>query len=191
MTANRLTRLVQISILGALGFLLMYTLELRVPLFPEFIKYDPGDVPALIATYFLGPAAGASVQGIKVVLFWISGKSTAGWVGVLANLIVGLGMVLGPGLAYRMVLRQGIQHWAWSVLSILVGTALMSAVLLPILALVIYPFWGMQGAAAWTAAITISTPFNLFKGLVSSSISMLLYRRLQPYLSLRTNRDAA
>lgn len=191
MTANRLSRLVQISVLGALGFLLMYTLELRVPLFPEFIKYDPGDVPALIATYILGPAAGAGVQGIKVALFWISGKSTAGWVGVLANLIVGLAMVLGPGLAHRLVLRRGGYHWAWSLLAAVVGTVVMSVVLMPFLAIVIYPLWGMQGAAAWTAAITISTPFNLFKGLLSPVISLLLYRRLEPYLSHRPRRDAA
>ena len=72
-----------------------------------------------------------------------------------------------------------------------IGSIVMAAVLIPVLAILIYPAWGMQGPAAWTAALTISTPFNLFKGFVSSTISLAFYRRLQPFLVGRPVQKAA
>ena len=49
----------------------------------------------------------------------------------------------------------------------------------------IYPLWGLQGAAAWHGAVFLSTPFNLFKGFLSTVISLALYRRLLPFLAVK------
>ncbi|MFZ5823197.1 MAG: ECF transporter S component [Bacillota bacterium] len=182
MRNERLYRMVMIAMMGSMAFLLMYFGEIYVPPFAEFLKYDPGDVPAVVATYTMGPAAGVAVQGIKAGAFFLSGKSTAGWVGVLANFLAGAGLVLGAGIAHRLLEKSGLKHWGWGFLSAAIGTIVMAAVLIPVLATLIYPAWGMQGPAAWTAALTISTPFNLFKGFVSSTISLAFYRRLQPFL---------
>ncbi|MFZ5815427.1 MAG: hypothetical protein ACOY93_09035, partial [Bacillota bacterium] len=96
--------------------------------------------------------------------------------------LAGAGLVLGSGIAHRLLERSGMRHWGWGFLSAAIGTLVMAAVLIPVLAILIYPAWGMQGPAAWTAALTISTPFNLFKGFLSSTISLAFYRRLQPFL---------
>lgn len=181
MRNEKLHRLVMIALMGAMAFLMML-FEFHIPPFAEFLKYDAGDVPAVVATYTMGPAAGVAVQGLKAGLFFLSGKSTAGWVGVLANFLAGAALVLGSGIAHRLLERSGLKHWGWGLVSSAIGTAIMAAVLIPVLATLIYPAWGMQGAAAWTAALTISTPFNLFKGFLSSAISLAFYRRLQPFL---------
>lgn len=179
---ERLARMARISMMGALAFLLMYFGEIRLPFFADFLKYDPGDIPAMVATFTLGPASGVAVQGLKSALFWISGKSTAGWVGVLANFFSGAAMVLAAGLVHRLLERSGRKAWAWGFLSVAAGTLVMTALLIPLNALLIYPLWGMKGAAAWQGALWISTPFNLFKGTLSSSLSLAFYRRLEPYL---------
>jgi len=67
----------------------------------------------------------------------------------------------------------------------------MAAVLIPLNALLVYPLWGMTGDAAWEGALVLSTPFNLFKGIVSSVISVALYRYLEPFLAGRLQHKAA
>lgn len=182
MRNERLYRMVMIAMMGSMAFLLMFFGEIYVPPFAEFLKYDPGDVPAMVATYTLGPLAGVVVQFIKAAIFYLSGKATTGLVGVLANFLAGTGLVLGAGIAHRLLERSGLKHWGWGLLSAAIGTIIMAAVLIPLNALLVYPLWGMQGAAAWSGALVLSTPFNLFKGFVSTSISLAFYRRLQPFL---------
>jgi len=180
-----------IAMMGAMAFLLMFFGEIYIPPFAEFLKYDPGDLPAIVATYTLGPLAGVAVQGIKAALFLISGKSTAGWVGVMANFLVGAALVIGAGTAHRLLDRAGRKHWGWTFVSAVIGTLIMAAVAIPANALLVYPLWGMKGAAAWTGALVISTPFNLFKGILSTSLSLAFYRRLEPFLVGRTADRAA
>lgn len=191
MRNERLHRMVLIAMMGAMAFMLMFFGEVYVPPFANFLKYDPGDVPAVVATYTLGPVAGVTVQAIKSTIFFISGKGQSGWVGALANFLAGAGLVLGAGIAHRLLERSGLKHWGWGILSAAIGTIVMTAVLIPINALLIYPAYGMQGPAAWSGALVMSTPFNLFKGLVSSTVSLAFYRRLQPYLVRRPVQKAA
>jgi len=191
MASENLIRKVWIAVLGALAFLMMYFGEIHVPPFAEFLKYDPGDVPAMLATYTLGPGAGVGVEGIKALLFWFSGKSTAGWIGVLANFVAGVALVVAAGAAHRLLERSGLKAWGWGLVSAAVGTIVMAALLIPVLATLLYPLWGMKGPAAWQAAFFVSTPFNLFKGFTSSVISVAFYRRLQPFLLGRPVRNVA
>lgn len=186
---NSLRRTVLIAILGALSFLLMWFGEFPIPaLFAEYLKYDPGDVPAVVATYTLGPAAGFGVELLKALIFLISGKSTAGWVGVLANLLAGGALVAGAAAAQRLVVGKS---WAWGVAGSILATLIMTALLIPLNALIIFRLWGMDSSAAWSAALVISTPFNLFKGFVSSIVGLAFYRRLQPYVQTVLARNAA
>lgn len=188
---ERLSRLTRVAMLGAMAFLLMFAIGIRLPFFAEFLEYDPGDIPAMIATYTLGPAAGVAVQGVKAGLYWASGKSTAGPIGVLANFLAGAALVLGASVTHRLLAGSGARGWVRDVVSAVAGTLIMSAVLIPLNAVLVYPVWGMKGAAAWEAALYISTPFNLFKGFVSSVTSLALYRRLQPFLLGRREEKAA
>ncbi|MBI2264763.1 MAG: hypothetical protein HYU64_06270 [Armatimonadetes bacterium] len=52
--ARRLTR---ISFLGAMGTILMLSIQIPFPWAP-FLKYDPGNIPALMATFLFGPLEG-------------------------------------------------------------------------------------------------------------------------------------
>lgn len=182
MQNKKLQRLVRMGMLGGLAFLLVL-FEVHVPPFAEFLKYDPGDIPAMIATFAMGPVSGLAVEGIKALLFLISGKSTAGWVGVLANFLTGVALVLAAGMVRKLLARSGTKDWVANLIAAVAGTLIMAAVLIPVMAGIIYPLWNMKGAAAWSAAVYISAPFNLFKGFLSSMLSLAFYRRLEPFLA--------
>lgn len=190
MRNERLSRMVLVAMMGAMAFLLMLT-EIHIPPFPPFLKYDPGDVPAVVATYTLGPVVGVWIQGIKAVIFFLSGKSTDGWVGVLANFLAGGSLVLGVGIAHRLMNRWGLKHWGWGLLAAAIGTLIMAGIMIPANGLIVYPAYGMKGAAAWSFALTVSTPFNLLKGIISSTISLAFYRRLVPFFAGRAVQKAA
>src|SRR2546427_12846142 len=61
-------RYTQIALLGSIAFLFFAYLEIPRGFFLPFLKYDLGDVPALIATFALGPVPGIAVELIKGLL---------------------------------------------------------------------------------------------------------------------------
>ena len=95
-------QLVRISLLGAMGFALMY-LEFPLPFLPVFLKYDFGDVPALFAGFAMGPLAGLLTQLIKVTIFFLSGKGDAGLIGAAANLVAGGSMTVAASMGYKYI----------------------------------------------------------------------------------------
>lgn len=191
MRNEKLHRLVWISVFSAIAFVLVAFGRIWIPPFEPFLKYDLGDIPAIIAAYILGPIAGLTVQTLKSLLFLLSGTSQEGPVGILANFLAGGSLVVATSLVHRLVDPQRNKHAAWGLISAVAGTLVMTAILIPLNALVVYPLWGMTGAAAWSGALVISTPFNLFKGFLSCAISLAFYRRLEPFMLGRSSGRAA
>ena len=64
---SSIRKLVFISILGAISFVLML-LDFSTPIAPSFLKFDIADLPALFAGFFLGPLSGFGVVCIKLLL---------------------------------------------------------------------------------------------------------------------------
>lgn len=192
MRSERLHRLVWIGMLSALSFVLVTFGQIYVPPFQSFLRYDFGDIPAMIAAYVLGPVAGLTIQTVKAVLFMIfgTGMSSAGLVGVMANFLSGAALVVAASLVNRYVDPERNRHAAWGLVSVVAATLIMTALLIPVNALIVYPVYGMK-AVAWQGALLWSSPFNLFKGVASCSISLAFYRRLEPFMLGRLSRRAA
>ncbi|MDN5368269.1 MAG: riboflavin transporter, partial [Thermovirga sp.] len=55
-------RIVKLAILSSLGLVLMFFV--RFPVIPtaSFLEYEPGDVPALVASFLYGPSSGLLVR---------------------------------------------------------------------------------------------------------------------------------
>lgn len=92
------SKLVKIGMLSAVSLVLMM-FEISFPIFPFFLKMDLSDLPALIGTISMGPAAGVMIELIKNILHLFK-TSTAG-VGELANFLVGIAFVVPIGVFYK------------------------------------------------------------------------------------------
>lgn len=179
---TRIGYLTRVAVLGAAAAVLMVALESRLPFFPDYLKYDPGDLPALLAGLAMGPAAGLWVELIKGLLFLASGRATTGLVGVGANLLAGSALVLAACWLHRLGGKPG--SWL-SRLGVLAGGPIaMAAVMVPANALFFLPLWGVPAEQVWTVALSV-VPFNLVKGLLSGALSLALYQRLGPWLKAR------
>ena len=91
--------MVKIGMLSGLGMVLML-LNFPLPIFPTFLKIDFSDAPALVGTFYMGPAAGVLIQLLKNILKVIVENNTGG-VGELANFLVGTAYVIPLGQSTR------------------------------------------------------------------------------------------
>ncbi len=169
-------QLVRISLLGAMGFALMY-LEFPLPFLPVFLKYDFGDVPALFAGFAMGPLAGLLTQLIKVTIFFLSGKGDAGLIGAAANLVAGGSMTVAASMGYKY-----IKNSYRLPLAMTVGTLTMVIVTTLANIHVFLPLYGIPVDQIMPFVYAGTIPFNLVKGLITSLATILLYSRFQRIL---------
>ena len=64
-------RITYVGLLGALAFLLMSIFS--VPLIPgaQFLRFEPSEIPALVASVTFGPVAGVMTNLIKDILYFM------------------------------------------------------------------------------------------------------------------------
>lgn len=186
-SVNTMTK---VSILSVIAFIVMF-IEAPIFLFPGFLKIDLSDVPALVAGFALGPAAGVAVELLKNILHLL--RTSTGGVGEVANFIIGASMVAPAAFIYH---KRKDKHGA--LLGLFVGVIIMSIVGALANYFILIPFYqnfmpidaiiGMS-AKANSLIVDVKTliiygvmPFNLFKGLVVSIFTMLLYKRISGLL---------
>jgi len=167
-------KLVRLAVLTAFGVLLMVFIAFPLPLFPEFLTYDPGDIPGIIAAFAFGPWAGLLVQFMKCVLAYLIGASKAGIIGMAANFAAGAPMVLVAGLIYHY--RKTKKR---AVLSMVVGSIAASLVMAVANYYVFFPLWGFPTNDALPLIVGVVIPFNLVKFLMSSAVTFLVYKRVR------------
>ncbi len=178
-------KLVRVSLLALIGFLLMFSIEFPLPFFPPYLKYDPSEVPGLIAAFAWGPWTGVLVEFLKTFLFFVSGKSTAGIIGVGAAFIAGGSFVLVAGSIYeRMKTKTG------AVVSLLAGSLAMTLVMTVANYFVLLPLWGVPSNEVLPLITSAIIPFNLVKALFSSLATFVIYKRVHYWLEVPVARLA-
>lgn len=170
-------RLVRIALLGAIGVLLMYFIAFPLPLFPDFLTYDPGDVPGIIACFAMGPLAGVLVQGIKVLIAFVLGAIKAGPVGALANFLAGASYTLAAGYYYRKH-----RTMKGAIIAMLIGCFVTAIVMCIMNYYILLPFWGIPTEQIGGLLIAAIFPFNLVKMALSSFIAYFLYKKVKRIL---------
>jgi riboflavin transporter FmnP len=184
----------RIAILSAVATVLM---ALKMPLWfaPSFYKIDLSEVAVLIGAFALGPAAGVVIEFLKVLLnFLIDGTVTAG-VGELANFIMGCSFILPAAVIYKYKksMFNAIIGMVVGIVSLTVVSSLLNYyLLLPLYAKAFnMPIENLVGLGTKinpsvtdlrSFILIMVVPFNLLKGLLSSAVTFLLYKRISPIL---------
>lgn len=186
--------IVQIGMLGAVAMVLMF---FEVPLWfaPPFYKMDLSELPVLIGCFAMGPAAGAMIELVKILLHLvIQGTTTAG-VGDLANFLIGCSFVVPAGMIYNKIrTKKG------AIIGMTIGTLTMTALGCILNVFVLLPFYATAFGMPMDALIQMGTavnagikdvfsfvmlavaPFNILKGIVVSVLTSLLYKNISPIL---------
>ncbi|WP_028991789.1 ECF transporter S component [Thermoanaerobacter thermocopriae] len=191
MEKSKTQTIVKVGFLSATAFILMY-LEFQVPLFPGFLKLDFSDVPALVASFAIGPLYGVMVELIKNILH--ATVTQSGAIGEIANFTVGSIFVYAAGVIYQFnkTRKTALISMAIATVVMAVTASLLNYyVFLPLYQRVMG--WPMDaiinmGKAANKNIVDVKTlisygifPFNILKGIVVSVITFLVYKKLSPF----------
>jgi len=180
------------AMLSAVAFVLMF-LDTAVPFMPSFIKLDLSELPALIASFALGPVWGVIVCLIKNLLHLT--MTQTGGVGELSNFILGASFVLPAGLIYHHKKTKKT-----AIIGAFVGAVVMGIVSFPSNLFIVYPvYYNFMPKeviiGAYQALIRFATidsieqcllffnvPFTILKGLLSAIVTIVIYQPLRPLL---------
>ena len=192
-THDRVRKLTVTAMLSAVGCVLMM-LDFPLPmLIPAFVKMDVSELPALLASFSLGPVYGVLVCLLKNVLAAIFHGSTGG-IGEVCNFLMGAVFVGVAGWIY-----QHHKTRKAAALASLAGAVAMAVASVPINYFLSYPvyaamFGGMDlileayqalnpdidGLLA--CLVVFNLPFTLLKGAIDAVLCFLIYKPLSPIL---------
>lgn len=186
--------MVKISVLGVISVLLMF-FDISSWFAPPFLKLDIADMPSLIGAFAMGPMAGVIVQLLKNILHILVEGSITGGVGELSNFLVGSVFAYTAGLIYYR--KKDFKN---AIIGLVVGVLAMTFFATLSNYFVIFPLyakifgWPLEklvgmGSAVNRFVIDYKTlilfavvPFNILKGIVVSSVTLLLYKKVSPIL---------
>lgn len=195
MTQKNTKQLVRIAMLSAIAVLLSFA-EVRVPIFPDFLKFDIADLPAVIGAIVLGPIPAVMIVFIKNILHGIIGSQSAG-VGEVANFLIGSSLILPLGIAMRKnkTTNNYIFGAVLGIIIMIISASILNVyVLLPMYETV-FNFPTEQVIAVSNAinpkitdlstyVLWIVIPFNFIKGVLVMGLGYLLFIALKkPLLS--------
>ena len=183
-----------LGISAALGGVLMC---LELPLFfaPGFYKLDFSELPVLITAFYFGPVAGVAAEFLKVIIKLLLKGTTTAFVGDFANFVVGCSFILPAAIVYhiRKSRKTAIAGMAVGTLILTIFGSLFNAVyLIPtfskLFGMPLEAIVGMGQAvnpaisSVQTLVLLAVVPFNLLKGILVSTVTYLLYKRVESVL---------
>ncbi len=182
--------IVMTGVLSAVATVLMM-LSFSVPFMPSFIKMDFSELPALIASFSMGPISGVMVCLIKNLINLP--MTTTGGVGELSNFLLGVCLVLPAGLVYRFRKNRRAAF-----LAALAGSVIMGVASLPLNYFLTYPIYakilpieaivGMYQAifpgvdGLFSCLLIFNVPYTFLKGLIDTLLTFVLYKRISPLI---------
>ena len=190
--------LTTVAVSAALAAVLML---LEIPMLfiaPNFYKLDFSELPVLICSFYLGPAAGVLTEFLKILLKLVFKPSSTAMVGELANFLVGCSLILPASIIYHV--KRTKKN---AILSLAVGTLTMTVFGSMFNAFYLLPAFSRMYGLPMDVIISMGTainkhitglstfvllsvaPLNLLKGIIVSILSMLLYKRIEPIMFKR------
>lgn len=179
------------AMLSAVAFMLMF-FDFPIPfLIPSFVQMDFSELPALLASFSLGPIYGVMVCLVKNLIH-LTITSTAG-AGEICNFLLGACFVFPAGYVYQhMKSRKG------ALLGALIGAVIMAVLSVPLNYYISYPIYTQflpidailnmyreirpTSGGLLECLIVFNAPFTLVKGLLTTALCFLIYKPLSPIL---------
>lgn len=190
--SNRTSWIVRVALLTAVSSVMMF-LEMSVPFMPPFLKFDFSDIPSLLAGFSMGPLAGVTVVILKNLVHAITSWSFL--VGEFANTLIGIAFVLPAAIIYK---RNKCKKNA--IIGMIVGSLIMTILAALMNYFLLIPLYATVLGFPVEAIIEMSnsvnpmivdlktliligvTPFNLFKAIINTIITAIVYKKLSPIL---------
>jgi riboflavin transporter FmnP len=162
-------RLAMLAILTALAYAFVATV--RIPVV-AFLKYEPKDVIIVMAGFIYGPMASVVVSVLSSLIEMATISDTAWW-GLLMNVLSSLTFALPATIIYKRIKSK-----IGALIGLLVGVVIMTACMLGFNVLITPLYLAVPRQAVIGMLAKVFLPFNAIKGLLNTSLIMLIYKPL-------------
>lgn len=170
---EKTSKLIKISLLSAIAIILMY---LDFPIIPAFswLKIDLSDVPALLGAFGFGPVAGIIIELIKNLLIPLIRGSQTGFVGEIANFLIGVSLILPASfIYYRSKSKKN------AILGMFIGGIVMEVIGILANVYLLLPAYGMTMSEDMLQSyIWALIAFNGIKAVLVSVLTYILYKKV-------------
>ena len=190
MKRDSIRKITVVALFAALSSVLMF-FSFNIPIVPRYLKIDFSDLPALLASFSLGPLYGVVVSLIKNLIN-VTFKTTGG-VGEVSNFLLSAVFVFVAGLIYK---KNRNKKFAYiGAVCGLLATTFVSYFTNTYL---VYPFYekvmpinviiGMSSAiipsvdSVSDVILIFNVPFTFFKGFLNTVLTFLIYKRVSPII---------
>ena len=172
-TSKNLSKFVKIALLSAIAVVIMLFEIPLIPFFP-WLKMDLSELPVLIGAFAFGPMSGVIIEGLKILLNLLMTGTSTGFVGELANFIIGVSFVVPAAMIYH---RNKSRKSA--IIGMIVGGLFMEVAGILANIYLLLPVFGMSGKIDMAQYVMVGLiPFNGLKAILVSAITMLVYKKL-------------
>lgn len=165
--------IVYVGIFSAIAFILQFIGSLMGLKVAGFLEIEFSDLPPLILTFYFGPLAGVLTELVKNLLHLF--VTSTGGVGELANFVMNGTMCFVAGIIYKH-----IRTFKGAIFSLSFGTVAMAfAGILANLYIMLPLYMPTADFLQKFQLVTYTIlPFNIVKGIVTSILTLLLYKRI-------------
>lgn len=174
--SEKINKLAKMGMLGAISIVLVTFIH--IPIFPvvSFLEYDPADVSIFMGTFAFGPLAGIALTAIVSVIQGTTVSAQSGIYGIIMHILATGSFVLVAGIIYKMGKSKKS-----AVIALLCGTITMTVVMFFANLTVTPHFMGVPVDVV-KSLMPFILGFNLIKGVLNSTITFLLYKRISKFL---------
>ena len=159
-----------LALLAALAYVVMF-LSKQIPVnVLGFLNFDLKDVIVCITGFLFGPLAAFGVSLVVSFIEMITISSTGPW-GLLMNVLSTCALACTAAWFYQR--KRTIKN---AIIGLVIGVLLMTAVMLLWNYLITPIYMKMPRAAVAKLLIPTFLPFNLIKGGINATLTVLLYK---------------
>lgn len=193
MRNSKVQKMVGVAMLAALGAALQF---IDFPLLPSipFLKVDFSDIPVMVSMFLFGPFAGIVTAFIRSMLHLLmTGPSPQNMVGDIASFLASTMFTLPMYYFFNKGSHKLVNKAAGIITGILLMTVFMSVANYFVITPLYLSLYGVSaqeflGRSMESYIAAGIVPFNLIKGAIISSVFMLFYVKILPWLSRKQNR---
>ncbi|MDR5682406.1 MAG: ECF transporter S component [Armatimonadota bacterium] len=190
----RLRELTTLAMLTAIAALLMQFVQFPIIPGAPYLRFDPSEVPTLLAGVMFGPLAAVAVALLKNVVRMLLFGSATGWIGPAANFIaVGLFVGVASWVYWRRPTTGGLAR------GVALGAVVRTAAMVPVLVFFILPVFFNYSPTDWAAIQTrvlplmgaAFVPFNLVTSVVNGALTLWMVALLRDRIPTLRRADTA
>lgn len=169
--------LAKLGVLAGISVVLVSLIHFPVVAAAPFLEYDPADIPILMGTFALGPAAGLLLTIVVSTIQGLTVSAASGGYGILMHIIATGTYVIVAGNIYRKHKTRKM-----AAIALVAGSIAMVLIMIPANLLITPIFMTVSRDVVKSLLLPGIIPFNAFKAGLNSVVTFLLYKRISGYL---------